>query len=428
MRNFNVLVFPAGKENSIEIYNALKDSMNITLFGASSVKDHGAFAFTNYTSNLPFIYQSNFIEALNEYIAANSIDIIFPTHDTISMFLAEHRESINAKVAAADYETCRIARYKDKTYQLFAEDDFCPVIYKADNELPFPVFIKPIVGEASLNTKVVKSREDLRHFENLDKDYVIAELLPGDELTIDCFTDRHGVLRFVGPRKRNRTHLGISLNSHTVPLTDELKGIAEGIGRKMKMRGLWFFQVKQDAAGKYKLLEVCVRTAGTMMLYRNLGANLPLLTVYDFMDIDFNISTNDMYIEVDRCLISKFKIGFEFDDVYIDFDDTITRKGKVNEFVMLFLYKMRNAGKRLHLLTRHEYDLDETFNRLAISKNVFDEIIHTTWEFKKSHHIKEKERSIFIDNSYAERLEVSRSLGIPVFDVDAIECLIDWKN
>ena len=34
-------------------------------------------------------------------------------------------------------------------------------------------------------------------------------------------------------------------------------------------------------------------------------------------------------------------------------------------------------------------------------------------------------KSIFIDNYFIERYEVNQKLGIPVFDVDAIECLID---
>ena len=42
----------------------------------------------------------------------------------------------------------------------------------------------------------------------------------------------------------------------------------------------------------------------------------------------------------------------------------------------------------------------------------------------KSDYIK-RENSIFIDNYFKERLEVKEKLGIPVFDVDAIECLID---
>jgi hypothetical protein len=35
--------------------------------------------------------------------------------------------------------------------------------------------------------------------------------------------------------------------------------------------------------------------------------------------------------------------------------------------------------------------------------------------------------SIFIDDSFSERLAISNELDIPVFDLDAIESLIDWR-
>ena len=35
--------------------------------------------------------------------------------------------------------------------------------------------------------------------------------------------------------------------------------------------------------------------------------------------------------------------------------------------------------------------------------------------------------SIFIDDSFSERLSVADNLNIPVFDLDAVESLIDWK-
>jgi aspartate 1-decarboxylase len=44
-------------------------------------------------------------------------------------------------------------------------------------------------------------------------------------------------------------------------------------------------------------------------------------------------------------------------------------------------------------------------------------------EEEKFKHI-EKEGSIFIDNHFLERAQVHKELGIPVFDVDAIESLI----
>ena len=37
-------------------------------------------------------------------------------------------------------------------------------------------------------------------------------------------------------------------------------------------------------------------------------------------------------------------------------------------------------------------------------------------------------KAIFIDNAYQERAAVARKYSIPVFDVDGIEVLLDWRS
>ena len=48
-------------------------------------------------------------------------------------------------------------------------------------------------------------------------------------------------------------------------------------------------------------------------------------------------------------------------------------------------------------------------------------------EDSKSGYIK-PEKAIFIDNAYQERAQVYKNHNIPVFDVDGIEVLMDWRN
>jgi hypothetical protein len=35
--------------------------------------------------------------------------------------------------------------------------------------------------------------------------------------------------------------------------------------------------------------------------------------------------------------------------------------------------------------------------------------------------------AIFIDDSFSERMVISNKLKLPVFDLDAVESLIDWR-
>jgi hypothetical protein len=423
----SVLVFPCGARNGLEIYYALKDAVNIKLYGTTGKEDHCKFLFKNYIENAPYITDKCFIRDFNRILDKYKIDVVMPTHEDISLFLSVHLDKIHAKVAVPGLEQAKVCRSKKLTYETFKEDGFCPKVFNSLEDVKeYPVFIKPDKGQGSKGAFMVSGKEDLAKVVN--EDHVISEYLPGKEFTVDCFTDRHGKLRFVGPRKRHRIEGGISVNSFVVPLTNELELIANSISEKINMRGVWFFQVKEDNKGEPKLLEIAARTAGTMNLYRGLGVNFPLLTVYDLLDIDVDIIKNDYYLEVDRALFNKYKSTLKFKMVYIDFDDTIIKEGRTNPFVMQFLYYMRNDKKKIKLITRHKGNIKKTLLEYSISEKLFDEIIVLKDNQVKSDFIKEKKDVIFIDNSFKERAQVKRELKIPVFDVDAINTLINWRE
>lgn len=398
------------------------------VYGGTSQKDHGAFVYKNYITDIPFLHDPEFIIAFNQVIEEYEIDIVFPTDDTAMLFFARNVSNIKARVIQPGVVPAELSRYKDRLYKTLQKKAYCPLVYsEKDDVTKYPVFVKPVVGSGSQNTRIVHCECE---FKNTDwsKDYLVVEYLPGEELTVDCFSDRFHKLRFVGPRSRSRILAGVSVNSFTVPLKEEIQVIASELNDLLKLRGLWYFQVKKDREGIYKLLEISVRTAGTMNLYRNLGVNFPMLAIYDLLDRNIEILKNDFYLEVDRTMLNRYKSDLHYSTVYIDFDDTITKNGQVNPFVLMYLYTERNKGKKIKVLTRHELDFDQTLFQLAISKNLFDEVIHLTWDHKKYLYIEEKEEAIFIDNAFQERLEVKNQLNIPVFDVDAIQCLIDWRE
>jgi hypothetical protein len=227
----------------------------------------------------------------------------------------------------------------------------------------------------------------------------------------------------VGPRTRERVQMGISFNSKRVTLTNEIQRIADEINSRAVIQGAWFFQIKKDYNGKFKLLEFAVRQASTMGLYRQAGVNFALLSLFDKMDYEVSVLDNGYSLELERCLSNKYKINYSYNKVFIDFDDTIIVNEKVNLEAIKYIYGCKNRGISIVMITKHLHNLDDTLARYAISKNLFDSIIHLKMEEEKFKHI-EKEGSIFIDNHFLERAQVHKELGIPVFDVDAIESLI----
>lgn len=427
-KKVNVLVFPNGAESALEIHLALKDVMNIRLVGASKKVDHGRMVYANHHADFPNIAEENFYEELNKLIEKENIDLILPTHDTVIQLMARNLDKIKTKVAIPGLWQAEVCRSKKKLYKLFENHDFNPrVFWDVDEIKDFPIYAKLDEGQGSKGAFIVHSRKELDEIEDLEN-YVLMEYLPGGEITIDCFTDRHGRLQFMGPRSRIRTYGGVSVQGTTVPLTEEISRVGQIVSDTLKIRGTWYFQLKKDEKGVYKFLEASVKGAGNMNVYRGQGVNFPLLMVYDYLDYDVEVIHNDYSIEFDRALFSRYNLDLEYDTIYIDFDDTITKEGKVNQNVMMFIYHQINKGRTLKLITKHRYNLDETLESLAIHKGLFDEIIHIDMEDNKYKYIKEKERVIFIDNAFGERMEIKKKLNIPVFDVDALSFLIDWRE
>ena len=425
MNKIKILVFPDGEINSIELHDALSSCVNVELYGASSVERHGKYVFKNHIPNLPMLADSSFYDYLNSIIDEYKIDLIFPTHDTVALELMKNQFMIKAKVVAGDLQTVNICRSKMATYELFADCDFAPRQYTLDTaSFEFPIFIKPNIGQGSVGAKKILTYDDLDNVK-LDE-YVITEFLSGDECTVDCITDKYGKLAYCSPRSRKRMMAGVCVSGKTETLTDEIKFIAETINSRLNFLGLWYFQIKNDDKGKYKLLEISSRCAGTMCLTRARGVNLPLLSAYVAMGYDINIVPNNYTVEMDRTLISRYTIDYDYDTVYFDFDDTLIVDNKVNLKAIWFLYQCLNNGKEIILLTKHEKELYDSMNKYNINTKIFSEIIHIAPNDSKSSYIKPN-KAIFIDNTYNERSEVERVHHIPVFDVDNIEVLMDWR-
>ena len=139
----NVLIYPSGAGNAIEIYYSIKDSIHLNIIPATGKVDHSDLIYENEVEYIPYIQTENFIDELNKLITRKNIDFIFPTHDTVALYLVENQELINAQIISSNYKTNYVSRYKIETYKLFKNFDFCPKVYTntlMDNE--YPIFAK----------------------------------------------------------------------------------------------------------------------------------------------------------------------------------------------------------------------------------------------------------------------------------------------
>lgn len=420
-----VLVYPCGTEIGLEVYRALCYSTHYEIIGGTDSYDHGRFVFHNLIEGLPFIKDDSSEEDINRFedtIKEYNIDFIYPAMDGVISVFAKYKHLFRETLIIADSDTAEMCRSKKATYEQLKHIINVPNVYDAPGKVrQYPVFIKPDKGQGAVGARKIDTAEELQ---NVDfEKYVVMEYLPGEEFTIDCFTNADGKLIYSKARRRKRIKNGISVNAvfEEQPIFTE---IAEKINRSIKQKGGWFFQLREAEDRTLKLLEVAARIAGTSAISRNIGANLPLMTVDIFNGVQINdVSLNACYIELDRALGNVFKTDISYSTVYVDYDDTVVQDGTINTMVIKLLYQCVNKNIKIILLSKHDGDLQADLKKYRI-QGLFDEVIHIRRDKNKKDYIVDL-NSIFIDDSYGERREIKSTFNIPVFDTHMLECLME---
>jgi hypothetical protein len=423
----NILVFPCGSEIGLEIHAALRHAKDICLHGVSSVSDHGEFVYARYRQITADTDSGDLVAALDALVEEWAIDIILPAHDSVIPLLAAAGERLHANAAVPDPDTATVCRNKNLTYARLRHLGIVPKDAGVPGITPYPIFAKPAVGQGSCGAERVDDMA--RHCQLADSgvEYVFSEYLPGTEYTVDCISDGNGHLLHAAARKRARIKSGISVRTEPAPSNPGVQAMAAAIAGELALKGAWFFQVRQDASGAPKLLEVAPRIAGSMGLSRMRGINYPLLTVYAYLGRPFTVLAQDWPLVLDRALGNCYRSDLDYVRVYLDLDDTLLVRGTPNPVLMALLYQWNTRSVPVVLLTRHAGMPSETLACHHISEGLFERIVHLRDGSPKSSAITAGEAAIFIDDAFRERAEVAAARGIPVLDVDAVEQLLDLR-
>lgn len=414
-----VLVLNCGTLTSTDLNMALRYNDEFEIWGASTNENHGIYVYKNYIDDIPNISDKNFIEVLNQKIKEYDFKFIITPHEDLSLFLQEHNSEINATIVCSEYETALLCRYKSKTYEKMKSYDFIPKVYRREDVEEFPVFCKKDTDQGGMHAYKVENKEDLSTYASSDE-MIICEYLPGEEVTIDCFTNKNGKLLYCSPRAADRILAGIDVHARRIELSDEIKYIAESLNKEIKFRGFWFFQIKKDKHGKFKLLEIATRLAGAFALNKSLDVNLPLMALKDFDEQEVEIIFNDIKVEVDKQFFSKYLLDLKYDEVYVDFATCFENTEIINTLLIMYIYQCINKNKKLILIS--ENDVESFLENKKININVFSKIIKPKMIEKEM-----QKNSILISNNEELKNKLKKERGICCFSSNFVEALIDWK-
>ncbi len=429
MKEYNVLVFPCGTEIANEVINSLVNHKYFKLLFASSSEGTSYCNFRGKEiSILPYVTDENFSNELNNIISNKQIDFIIPAHDDVAFALSQIETKLEAKIIGQSKDVNDIVRFKDVTYKHFI--NILPlgkVFDSAPQNNQFPIFVKPKKGQGSFNSLKLNTLDEYNSFFNQNKldDFVIMENLSGQEFTIDCFSDNGNVL-YSGARTREKTTRGISIQSTFITdtsLKEQFKKYANIISENLNMHGVWFYQMKFDKNQELKLLEIGPRVSGTMMLNRARGVNFIELALYQKLGFDVEVVFNDIEISLARALVPIYKHNINYNNLYIDFDDTLLLEEKfINPELMKLIFQAKNQEKKVYLITKNKkFNLAKTLHKFGIT-NIFDEIIHIHGDDDKTCYM--LSNSVLIDDSFVERKNAKRK-GFYVFGLDNFSILFN---
>lgn len=220
MDNKNILILSAGRR--VELIKCFKKAaerlkIKTKIVAADLMNNAPALYFADKKYQIPRIGDKDYIDSIINICNTENIDLIVPTIDTELLILAEEKEIIenktNAKVLVSDKKVIQICRNKINTQLFFEENGFGvpKQITKEDieqNNVKYPVFIKPLNGSSSINAFKVNNKEELDFFYNYIEDPIVQEFMSGEEYTVDCFLDFNSNIITIVPRKRIATRSG----------------------------------------------------------------------------------------------------------------------------------------------------------------------------------------------------------------------------
>jgi hypothetical protein len=422
---WRVLIFPGATEIALELREALAWCKEVELFSAgAAVSNHAPFAFARHFV-VPHVTAPGWQPSLQEVVTNQRITHIFPAHDDALIALVENAACFAAQIVTSPLETCRVTRSKSATLRRLHGVIPTPQLYAGAEEVAeYPVFVKPDRGQGAQRTARARTPAELQALLTQDGDRLILEDLPGEEFTVDCFSDRERGLLFASGRARRRIKSGIAMDSRAVD-DPAFANYARRINAVLPLHGAWFFQVKRDRHGVLKLLEVAPRIGGTSAISRVRGVNLPLLSLYEADRLPVQVTPARYGVEIDRALRNRYRHDLDYRILYVDFDDTLVVHGQVNFDLIKLLYQALHRGVRLVLLSRHSGDLSAALGHYRLT-GLFDEVINLRAGESKVDFIRDS-RAVFIDDSFAERTLVHERTGVPVFSPSMIEMLLDER-
>ena len=198
----NILFCSVGRRG--ELIKNFKDSMKESVRIIAT--DHSTYAPALYLADkhyiVPLISDETYLTKLVEICKEEKINAITTFIDPEIQILSENRnlfESIGVIVLAPYIETAKLCFDKYEMFKFLRKNNINTVrtyssiedftIGYENNEISFPVFVKPRTGSGSVGAKKIDSMNELISVCKKDSSLIIQEFMDGADLDADVYVD-----------------------------------------------------------------------------------------------------------------------------------------------------------------------------------------------------------------------------------------------
>ncbi len=223
---YNILILSAGRRvELVQCFQKAAKLNNSKIIAGDCSNTAPALYFADDKVILPRISNGNYIEEIINACNIKNISLIIPTIDTELLILSENRSKIeketNALVLISDLNVIKICRDKINTNNFLKDNNFgVPKLYTKEeiinNEIKYPCFIKPINGSSSIGAYKVNNEKEFKSYSSVLDNYMLQDLMVGEEYTVDVFLDFNSNIITIVPRIRLATRGGEILKGKIV--------------------------------------------------------------------------------------------------------------------------------------------------------------------------------------------------------------------
>ncbi len=306
----NILITSAGRRVSLvrSFQNELKeiDPKGKVYATDSSPVLSAACQIADAFFKVPRLDDPNYIDVLIDFCKSHNICLIIPTIDTELLELAKNKALFEAQgiiVVISSVEFVLKCRNKRHIHEFFEKQNVNVAKEYTRENYDFPLFIKPIDGSRSVDTYLIRSKDELTEYHFTNEKLMFLEYLDHDdydEYTCDLYFSKDHKLKCVVPRKRLEVRDGEVYKALTVSniLVAYIKKNLNTIDGAVGCLTSQFFLHKTDIEKIYAI-EINPRFGGGYPLSYLSGANFSKWIIEEYLlgktiDEKFDVWESDL--------------------------------------------------------------------------------------------------------------------------------------